>query len=306
MEPAPYGGFMTRTVDQENEQKQKLDSQRVAVSYNGKPDTLRPEGIHVRGVDKLATNDIKSYVDYNINYVESNSSFEPMENQKQFRIQWVDDSNVNLIFKTHEDAVEAMKTLAQEPFDAETNSDENMEDISVYNGRADTEDIKEERILEKPALSSEYVNQLLVERLAKPYSSSLAFRMFVREQKESVSEELFQHKKLEKDALDHEKLEEEGTSVELYIRLSLRSDQKARNAAAYSRYYLLHGEPDRTRKSRRDRGNEHIGGFLRDKDEEGDLFLDKLATMRERQKKQEIDDDLFAERLRERSPRRRR
>lgn len=306
MEAAPYGGFLTRTVDKENEQKRKLDSQRVAVEFDGKSDVLRPEGIHVRGVDKLATNDIKAYVDYYLNYQQVGETFEPLEDKRSFRIQWIDDNNVNLIFKTHLDAVFGLKGLIDGSMDIESPLDivgDSMEGLQAQ------EDIELEGVdTEAPALAPEYVNQLLIEREAKPFTSSLQFRKYLSDQKDANVNDLFQSKKLEKKAEEEEKLQEEGNSVTLFLRMSLRSDQKVQNAAAYSRYYLMHGEPDRSRRPRRERTEQSRGQFQRDEpqSEEGDLFLDKLASLKESRARRDREDDLFADRMREHSPSRRR
>lgn len=332
MDPAPYGGFLTRTVEQENEQKRKLDSQRVPVDFQGNSDVLRPEGIHVQGVDKLATNDIKAYVDYYINYRKIGDTFEPLEDKMSFRVQWIDDSNVNLIFKTHNDALSAMKGLLQDPMQFElpvvTTADVNMEDIST-SAKDVTENIVNDAVdvtaespvdgAEKketaydPTFTPEYVACLLIEREAQTFASSLQFRKFLRLQEQKTTEDLFKSKKEEKEAVEEEKLVEEGSSVALKIRMALRSDQKVQNAAAYSRYYLLHGEPDRSRPSRQERNGDRRGRYQREERtqreetvEEKDLFLEKLISMEERRARSEIEEDLFADRMRERSPSRRR
>jgi len=65
------------------------------------------------------------------------------------------------------------------------------------------------------------------ERVAKP---------FVREADEG--------KKNDKEG-DDEMDDDAANSVQLSIRQSLKGDRKVKNARVYSRYYLLHGEPDR-------------------------------------------------------------
>ena len=44
-------------------------------------------------------------------------------------------------------------------------------------------------------------------------------------------------------------MEEDESSIELIIRQSFQSDRKVKNAREYSRYYLIHGEPERTKSS---------------------------------------------------------
>lgn len=295
---------MTRTVDKENDQKKKLNSQRVAVEFDGKSDVLRPEGIHLRGVDKLATNDIKAYVDYYLNFQSVGETFEPLEDEKPFRIQWIDDNNVNLIFKTHEDAVFALKSLVNDSMDIES-------PLNIVGNTTEGNDLQidmdiEDGNTEAPVLAPEYVEQLLIEREAKSFASSLEFRKYLSDQKESNAEDLFQSKKLEKKAEEEVKLEEESNSVTFFIRMALRSDQKVQNAAAYSRYYLLHGEPDRSRRPRREKNEQSRGRFQRDATEEDDLFRDKLANLKESRARKDREEDLFADRMREHSPSRRR
>lgn len=304
MDPAPYGGFMTRTVDKENEQKKKLDSQRVAVEFDGKADVLRPEGIRVRGVDKLATNDIKAYVDYYLNFQSVGETFEPLQDKKTYRIQWIDDNNVNLIFRTHEDAVFALKSLVNDSMDIESPLDIVGNSMEGINSQNDME--VEGENTEAKTLSPEYVNQLLIEREAKSFAPSLSLRKYLKDQKLANTEDLFQSKKSEKEAEEEKKLEVEGSSVTFFIRMALRSDQKVQNAASYSRYYLLHGEPDRSRRPRRERAEQTRGRFQRDDAEEGDLFLDKLASLEETRARKDREEDLFADRMREHSPSRRR
>ncbi|RKP29003.1 hypothetical protein METBISCDRAFT_19693 [Metschnikowia bicuspidata] len=274
MEPAPYGGFMTRTIDEEHEQKMKLDLLRVPVEFNGHADVFRPEVIHVRGVESFATADIKNYVDYYINYECVGDAFKALADQKRYRVQWIDDSNANLVFRTHEDAVAAMRALLEDP-------------------------------AEQPALAPEYVAQLLTERVAKLFSQTLELKKYLLSQKQE-SEDLFNAKKAEKDAIEVEKLEKEGPSVVLHMRMAVRSDQKVENAAAYSRYYLLHGEPDRSRRPRQERGGDGRGQYQRDRADEGDLFLEKLASYEQWIAREEIEEDLFADRMREHSPSRNR
>lgn len=298
---------MTRTVDEENEQKQKLELQRVPVLFNGKDEVLRPEAVHVKGVDALATSDIKSYVDYYLNYKQEGEDFVPIEDRVKFRVQWIDDNNVNLVFNTHEDALAATKALTEEPLEIDIDIDtdagasvQNGDGMEGVDGAGSTE-------IPKPStLTPEYIAQLLVERQAKSYLNSLALKRYVNAQRHANSEDLFESKKLEKETVEVEKKEEEGSSVVLFIRQAVESDRKVDNAAAYSRYYLLHGEPDRTRKPRRGRRDETRGTSRPQVEDEGDLFLDKLATYEERKARADREEDLFADRMREHSPSRKR
>lgn len=271
---------MTRTIDAEKEQAEKLKLQEVEISINGESHKLRPECLHVRGVDSLSTDDIKAFVDYYLNYTINDETglFDPLENLIWFRIQWIDDSNVNIVFKTHEDARTALRAL------------------SISGGPNSVE--------EKDDFSQEYVSSIVQERETKPYNSSIEFHRYQKELKKQAQgqeeNDLFEQKKEEKEKEKEEsgEMDEDESSVVLYIRQSLQDDRKIKNAAAYSRYYLLHGEPDRLR-PKTGRNGRGRGNFSRDKGE--DLFAEKLSSARER----EIDEDLFAEKLRERSPTRR-
>ena len=127
MEPAPYGGFMTRTIDEEKQQQEKLKEQQVEVVVNGTTETLRPEAIHFRGVDNLSTDDIKFFIDYYLNYREEDGDYVANDKIVWFRIRWIDDSNVNAIFKTHEDAILALNALS---ISAGPNSVEQKSDFS--------------------------------------------------------------------------------------------------------------------------------------------------------------------------------
>lgn len=292
-EPAPYGGFMTRTLDAEKEQQEKLKQQQVDIVVNGETETLRPEALHIRGVDNLSTDDIKAFVDYYLNYhvsqTESGEVYEAKPEEITFRVQWIDDTNVNVAFKTHEDARAGLDALS----------------ITDPN----TVPAQEE-------LSQEYVSSMVQERETKPYNPSIAFHKELKARQRRAlpqdERDLFEKKVEEEEQI--EEMDEDENTLTLYVRQSLQSDRKVKNAAAYSRYYLLHGEPDRTRPRGR-------GQFKRDErevraesereraereperePEAEDLFADKLKNGSRRTR--EDDEDLFAWRMRERSPER--
>ncbi|OVF09941.1 hypothetical protein A9F13_03g00649 [Clavispora lusitaniae] len=269
MEPAPYGGFMTRTIDEEKQQQEKLKEQQVEVVVNGTTETLRPEAIHFRGVDNLSTDDIRFFIDYYLNYREEDGDYVANDKIVWFRIQWIDDSNVNAIFKTHEDAILALNALS---ISAGPNSVEQKSDFS-----------------------QEYVSSIVQERETRPYSASIAFHRSQEEKKRE--QDLFGEKKkqIEEEKKQQNDMEEDDSAVVLYARQSFQSDRKVKNAGAYSRYYLLHGEPDRTRP--RVPRNKRRGEYSRADDADEDLFASKLKT-----RGRDDEEDLFASRLRERSP----
>lgn len=278
-EPAPYGGLLTKTLDDEKEQENTLKQQAITVSVNGAPETIRPEALHIRGVDNLSTDDIKAYVDYYINYnvAESMDDEEPVYEQlpyeqlSPFRVQWINDSSVNIVFKTHSAAAAALSRL------------------SVSAGPlVDAHDVPTD-------LTEEYVSQLVQERECKPYAAIENFK-----KKISLASRLGE--KTEQDAAEAE----EERTVELFVRLAFQTDRKVKNAAAYSRYYLFHGEPDRSaplyrQRERRGRGRGRGGARGRsggrNKEDEPDLFADRLDH-----RSRADEEDLFAERMRDRSP----
>lgn len=274
---------MTRTLDAEKEQEEKLKQQRAEISINGETQTLRPEALHVRGVDNLSTDEIKAFVDYYLNYSknETTGQYEVTGNLISFRVQWIDDTNVNIVFNTHDEAKAALQALSisSGPNSVELNDD----------------------------FSQEYVSSIVQERETRPYNPSIEFHRYQKEmQKLAQSEEdrdLFEQKKEQhdKEADEGVEMDEDESSVVLYVRLSLQSDRKVKNAAAYSRYYLLHGEPDRLKPKLPRNSGRGRGTFTRDNGE--DLFADKLKSSRSRRDADE--EDLFADKLRERSPSRR-
>lgn len=264
---------MTRTLDEEKQQQEKLKEQQVEIVVNGVTETLRPEAIHLRGVDNLSTDDIKSFVDYYLNYTQEGDDYVANDNIVLFRIQWIDDSSANVVFKTHEEAAVALNALSVSagPNSVETKSD----------------------------FSQEYVSSIVQERETKPYRASIAFHKF--QQKQTEDRDLFSEKKeqVDEELRKQNSMDEDDSAVVLYARQTLQLDRKVKNAGTYSRYYLLHGEPDRTKpraRAPRRRGRD------RREDAEEDLFASKLgASKRDR----DDEEDLFASRMRERSPSRR-
>lgn len=277
-EPAPYGGFMTRTIDAEKEQEEKLKLQQVEIAINGTPQTLRPEALHINGVDNLSTEDLQAFVDYYLNFDKiGDDDYKEVERPIWFRIQWIDDSNVNVVFKTHEDAAEGLGALS-------------------ISGGASEEIVKE--------FGQEYVSQIVQERETKPYAPTIAFHKY--QKRISEEKDLFEEKKQKEEEDANTGMDEDDSSVVLYIRQSLQSDRKVKNAAVYSRYYLLHGEPDREQRRRTARperlSRAERGGYSRDEDDDVDLFASKLKETKSAQ--EEDEEDLFAWRLREASPER--
>ncbi|KAK6197442.1 uncharacterized protein RJT21DRAFT_123264 [Scheffersomyces amazonensis] len=322
---APYGGFIVKTLDEEKERELKLQQQStIEVNINGNTETLRPEALHIRGVDSLSSEDIKSFVDYYVNYLVTKDeetgkeTYEqlPIDEQITFRIQWVNDSDINIAFKTHEDSFKALKKLS----------------ITASNPAIYEEDKPQELTVE----NVDYLTEIIQERETKPYNAVLNFikhrdlsaRLGLTNQPSEPNGDEPQQ--------ESETMEEDHSSVVLHIRQSFQSDRKVKNAKLYSRYYLLHGEPerqqhrrnnyrDRERRPRRDRDQDNRSQEQQDED----LFAEKLANPNvaifnrrsnddisedaiipddkpsQVEQEEEEEEDLFAYKLRERSPSRR-
>lgn len=292
---APYGGLLTKTLDDEKAREAKLEQQAIEVQVNGQTEVLRPEAIHVRGVDNLSTEDIKAFVDYYINYTVSEQqeqvegqeepttkiNYEPLpiDEQITFRIQWINDTSVNISFKTMEDAHKALTG------------------ISISSNPNIVVDLNEEQ----------KIQDAIQERETKPYRPIIDFR-----KQQNLSNRLGVASEANENQNTVEQdngMDEDDSSIVLYVRQSFQSDRKVKNASAYSRYYLLHGEPERKprhhnkyrlreshrgRRDRRDRRND---------EEEEDLFADKLRQSRNEngRNRRADEEDLFPGRSRSRT-----
>lgn len=277
MEPAPYSGLMVKTLEDDQNRQQKLEEQSIQVTVNNTQETLRPEAVFIKGVDSLSTNNILAFINYYVNYNvkpaenEENSTelqYEPLpiDDQMEFRVQWVNDTSVTVVCKTHEDAKRCL--LA----------------ISINSNAEGT-------------VEEEDVTSLVQERETKPYNPVVEFQ-----RRTDLSNRLnINQNDDEKSPQESTEMDEDESAVVLYTRQAFQSDRKVKNAAAYSRYYLLHGEPER--KPRRPRPHRPNRGRARDyNDEEDDLFAHKLRAKRAQENG---DEDLFANRGdRERSPQR--
>lgn len=219
-EVAPYGGFIVKTLEDEKANEAQLEELAIEVEYNGTTQKLRPEALRLNGVDNLSTEEIKSYVDYYLNYTTSrNEELDkieynqiPFDEQITFRVEWIDDSNVNVVFKTNQDNLRALRQLSRDPIEIDDND-------------------------------STFINEVIQERRAKDYNPIISFRS---------SQSLSNRLGLKEKAKDNEQegMIEDESSIELRIRQSFQLDRKVKNASQYSRYYLIHGEPERPRRSR--------------------------------------------------------
>lgn len=281
---APYGGFLVKTLDDEKARDEELKQQQVEVQVNGTTETLRPEALVIRGVDNLSTDDIKYFIDYYLNFVEvageDGPKYEPkpVTEQIEFRIQWINDTSVSIVFQSHpqcKQALEALSILAG-PQAAEVAAD----------------------------FSEQYVASIIQERETKPYGPAKEFR-----QKQSLLSRL-------DSAAPADEMDQDQSAVVLYTRQAFQLDRKVKNAKLYLRYYLLHGEPERQRRPRRERVEREPQPVVEDED----LFADRLRSTEPEGRRNRRDrnrhqgntrnrsrspgEDLFAHKLRdrERSP----
>ncbi|ODV79152.1 uncharacterized protein CANTADRAFT_26184 [Suhomyces tanzawaensis NRRL Y-17324] len=275
---------MTKTLEIEKEREAQINEQTIEVDIDGLTEVVRPEAIHIRGVDSLSTEDIKGFIDYYVNFEvkqeqdaegEPKTVYEPfpIDDQITFRIQWINDTSVNVVFETPEFCRKALNQILVNPIEGDG--------------------------LEGATQESQ----------AKSYTPILAFRKH---------QNLLSRLGLEdtKDEEQSQQMEEDESSIELKIRQAFQSDKKVKNAREYSRYYLIHGEPERRshRSERPERSGRrpdryksrgrNRGGRNHNEEEEEDLFAHKLAGGSNTAADEE--EDLFAHKLRDRSPQRNR
>lgn len=263
---APYGGLLVKTIADEQEREAKLQEQTIEVDINGQTEVVRPQALYLKGVDNLSTDDIKSFVDYyvntTINQTEDKVEYEQVQDPISFKVEWINDTSVNIVFHTHEIALQAL-------------------------GKLTTVDVQFDNI-------NEYIHDIVQSRQTKPYAASIPFKN---------QQSLFKRLDIIKDvSQENSEMEEDDSDVVIHIRQSFDSDKKVKNAKEYSRYYLLHGEPERKRFYKNKRENNIDRRSARRRSEE-DLFADKLKQVGKRDL--DDDEDLFADRIRERSPSRR-
>ncbi|EGV65127.1 hypothetical protein PSN45_005115 [Yamadazyma tenuis] len=278
-EPAPYGGLLVQSIEDENDRAKRLAEQTVDVSVNGTSETLRPEAIHIRGVNSLSTKNIEAFINYYVNYVvttENNeesglptTTYTPVSGdaQRKFRVQWINDGAVNIVFTTHEDATHA------------------LDQISITGANP--------AVVPMPVIYQ--VNLLVQERETKPYTPVIEFQ-----KRTTLAHRL--GVETETSEAQTSNMDEDESAVVLYARLSFQSDRKVKNAAVYSRYYLLHGEPERRPHKKRPinpKKRRH------QRDYSDDLFADKLQARARPRGREEVE-DLFADAMaridRSRSP----
>ncbi|KAI3403311.2 hypothetical protein KGF56_003899 [Candida oxycetoniae] len=294
-----------KTIEDEKANEAQLAELSIEVESNGVRQFVRPEATRLNGVDNLSTDEIKSYVEYYLNYTTSIDEETskiiynqiPFDKQLSFRVEWIDDSNVNIVFKSSSENRRCLELLSQDP---------------IINNDSE----------------SDYINEVIKERQAKPYNPIVAFRKNQSLLNRLGLAETKEQQQQEEGGGGAATMDEDESFVELRLRQSFQSDRKVKNASQFSRYYLLHGEPERQprharsghrqnphRESRKQRGegknvNENVN---LNEDEDEDLFADRLKERRFRSRNHRFTDnndeeDLFPEKLkksRSRSPIRR-
>lgn len=281
---APYGGLLTKSLEDQNERESLLQQQAVQISVNGAEETIRPEAIFIRGVDNLSTEDITAFVNYYLNYTVLTSDNGALEYtalplQREFRVQWVNDSSVNVVFDTAEDAVAALALMS----------------ITAQNPNA-------------PQTEAAFALQDNVqERETKPFAPVINFKK-VHDLKSRIGVPAAADAA---DSAADAAMDEDDSSVVLHARQSFQSDRKVKNASTYLRYYLLHGEPERRARPRGSRGRDDRNTRRKPRqrprsgrEEEEDLFASRLGQRDAPSPRRDrlrlpvrIEEDLFASKM---------
>ncbi|KAG7660944.1 uncharacterized protein J8A68_005619 [[Candida] subhashii] len=297
-EVAPYGGYLVKTLDEEKEREELLKQQSIDINVNGHPEIIRPEALHLQGVDSLSTDDIKSYIDYYLNYshVVDDTDDEgihkvvyqqlPIDEQLIYKVEWINDSSVNIRFQTHKDCSKALKGLSIIPSNPNIEtSEKQLESLDDHT----------------------YVSSIIQQREGKPYNPIIRFR-----KQQNLLNRLGLEAEQAKEQFESGDMEEDESSVVIYLRQAFQSDRKVKNASQYSRYYLIHGEPERKpykpRHKRRDRPSSNRQNQSKEQHEENDdqdLFAGRLAQVGSRRSRESSsqptdDDDLFAHKMKNR------
>lgn len=308
-EVAPYGGFMIKSLEEETKNLNDLTNhQYEIITQDGKTEIIRPEALKLIGVDNLSTKNIENYINYYINYdILENEEIDlitgelikfkkyQLKNNNEcieFKIEWINDESINIIFQNIKDSNNVLRKLR---------------DKEIINGGFEINDDN---------LRNEYLKQCIIETPAKSYNPIIEFEKFQNNQIDEINKNQQQDNDVGEGGMD-----EDSNSIELLIRQAFQSDKKVKNAREYSRYYLIHGEPERIRQNRKTNGRNRSyrerdtyrprrrNNEEQDDDDE-DLFADKLGKSNHHHHKkidhEQEEEDLFADKLkhsnRDRSP----
>lgn len=175
-----------------------------------------PSKLHLRGVDDLSTNEIKSYLDQ---HIKPGYSFAKRDAYKHlhYLIEWINDSELNVSFICEDPklaqwgATEAIKHL-----EYHTSEEDQSEPLDPLQERRcwDLLRVTDGKSAGKQVVKSDIANQYAV-------ASGL-------EETKEVDE-------MEKPTL--------ADPITLFVRYATELDHKVANSKEQSRYYLIHGEP---------------------------------------------------------------
>lgn len=190
-----------------------------------------PNKLHIRGVDDLSTNELKSYLDQ---HIKPGYSFSKKEEYKHlfYRLEWINDSELNVNFVSEDPtlaqlgAAEAIKHLAFH--------------VAEEGELAPLDPLQERRCwdLLRVTDGKSAGKQVLKSDIAMQYAITSGLQQPLEEtgeEKPTVSD-----------------------PVTLFVRYATPSDRKIANSKEQSRYYLIHGEPGEFERQFRPK-REHIG-----------------------------------------------
>lgn len=66
------------------------------------PEDVRPEAVHIRGVDNLSTEDVKLYI----------TTLFPTPEEGEFKVEWIDDTSLNIVYSSPQIATSAIAAIS--------------------------------------------------------------------------------------------------------------------------------------------------------------------------------------------------
>lgn len=213
--------------------KKDLANQGFEVEYKGSKVNVRESTIFLRGVNHISTVELSNYVDYWLNYEKvgkDNIEYVPLavHDQIRYKIEWIDDSSVNLLLKNQKQTEKVIERLSKTSLD-----------VRSEGAPADIWHNKENDCF-----------YLLSEIEAKDYLETSEFQRRQNMSKRIIISDPVENSLLNSNKDDNMNIDSgEEWSIDrktiFYIRQSFLIDKKVKNARIYSRYYLLNGEPQR-------------------------------------------------------------
>lgn len=115
--------------DAEQQQQEQQPPRKVVVLNDGADDNdfdsmnIRPESLFLRGVDELSPRNIKLYID---GYIKPEYSFATKDRYESlnYKIEWINDSSLNIVFQDATLALTALAELSTVPVDQISNTEE--------------------------------------------------------------------------------------------------------------------------------------------------------------------------------------